>query len=93
MKQFLINLLLGSIEQLEESALIAILQNLHEKNLDQYKAAIYGGNALVKALLPLVTGTKTNVDDVILRGLQDAINQSAKDNGIDLNVPMELRPV
>ena len=64
MKQFLINFLLGSIEQLEESALIAILQNLHEKNLDQYKAAIYGGNALCKSLLPLVTGTKTNVDDV-----------------------------
>lgn len=90
MKEFLINLLLGTIETLEESALIAILQTLHDKNLDQYKAAIYGGNALVKALQPLVKGSKTNIDDVILKGLQDAIEQSARNNGIDLTVPITI---
>lgn len=92
MKEFFISLLLGTIEQLEETALIAILQNLHDKNLEQYKAAIYGGTALVGSLLPLVQKTKTNLDDIILRGLQDAINQSAANNGINLNVPVTIMP-
>lgn len=92
MKEFFISLLLGTIEQLEETALIAILQNLHDKDLEKYKAAIYGGAALVGALLPLVQKTKTNLDDVVLRGLQDAINQSAQNNGINLNVPVTIMP-
>ena len=92
MKEFFINLLLGSIEQLEESSLLAILQALHDKNIEQYKAAIYGGNALVTSLLPHVQKTKTNLDDVVLRGLQDAIQKSAANNGIDLTVPVTIAP-
>jgi hypothetical protein len=92
MKEFLLNLLLGTLEQLEESSLVAILQKLHDKNIDQYKAAIYGGYALVQGLKPLVVSTKTNIDDVVLEGLLKAITTSATTNGIDLTTPVSLQP-
>lgn len=80
---FLTGLLSGMIESAGESKLIEILQELHDKNPAQYKAAIYGGTALVQGLLPLVTGTPNKIDDAILNAIDDAIRISAERNGIN----------
>ena len=82
--ELLLGLLAGALETAGESKLIEVLQDLHDKNPDQYKAAIYGGNALVKALLPVVTKSKTKIDDIFILSLNDAIQTSATNNGIDL---------
>jgi len=79
---FLLNLLSAALETAGESKLIEILQQLHDKNIDQYNTAIFGGHALVKALLPITAGTKTKIDDAIIKALDEAINQSAAANGV-----------
>jgi hypothetical protein len=79
---FLLNLLSASLETAGESKLIEILQKLHDKDADQYNAAVFGGHALVKALLPIVTDSKTKIDDAIIKALDEAINQSSAANGV-----------
>lgn len=92
MKEFLLNLLTSTLETIGESKLIEILQKLHDKNLAQYKAAIYGGQALCDALGGFVTGTTTKIDDAILGAIRDAIKVSAAANGIDITVPVTIAP-
>lgn len=81
---FLLNMLTGALTSEGEILLVGLLQKLHDKNVDQYKAAIFGGNALVKALQPLVSGTTTKIDDAFVAALQQAITESAATNGIVL---------
>lgn len=81
---FLINSLSGALETVGEAKLVSILQSLHDKNPGQYKAAIYGGKALVDALLPLTTDSRTKIDDAIIKALDEAITKSAEDNKVDL---------
>ena len=85
MKEFLLNLLSNSLENVGESKLIEVLQKLHDKNRDQYLAALLGGRALTLALLPVVEGTGTKIDDAIVSSLFDAIQTSAANNSIDLD--------
>lgn len=92
MKEFLLNLLTSTLETIGESKLIEILQKLHDSHPDQYRAAIYGGKALVNGLTPFISGTATHIDDAILKAIDEAIKTSAANNGIDLNVPVTITP-
>lgn len=83
MKEFLLNLLSGALESVGESKLEEILQKLHDTNLAQWKAAIYGGYALVNTLQPLVSSTGTKIDDAFLSAIGDAIRDNAAANGLD----------
>ena len=83
---FLLNTLSGTLETYGESKLVEVLQALHDKDVDNYKAALYGGNALAKALLPVVTKTGTKIDDAIIKALKEAIDASAEANGVDLTL-------
>lgn len=85
---FLVELFSKTIADAGESKLKEVLQNLHDQNEAEYKAAIYGGHALVKRLRPLVEKSKTSIDDAVLGAIDDAINESAKANGIE-----DLEPV
>lgn len=67
-----------------ESKLEAILQDLHDSNLDDYKAAIEGAQAFVRHLTPLAAKTDTTIDDMVLSDIQTVITQSATKNGITL---------
>ncbi len=89
---FLVNLFSAALQTAGESKLIEILQDLHDSNPDDYKAAITGGHALVKHLVPLVTKSKSKIDDAIINALDDAINQSAAANGVDLNAAVDTAP-
>lgn len=84
MKELILSLLTGAIESVGETKLEAVLQKLHDNNPEQYEAAVKGGNALVIALTPLVEGTGTKIDDAIVKGLGDAIKDSAAANGVEL---------
>ena len=84
MREFLLNLLSNTLENIGESSLLTILQKLHDTDLPKYKAAIFAGEALVDALLPLVTNSKTKIDDAFIKSLGEAIKQSALDNSIEL---------
>lgn len=72
------------VETVAESKLVEVLQHLHDTNPDAYKAAIHGGNALVKALKPITDGTATQLDDAVIDSLHNAIATSAAANGIEL---------
>lgn len=81
---FFVNLFSGTIAEAGESKLVEVLQQLHDSDLESYKAAIYGGQALVSKLSPVVAGTGTEIDDAILQAISEAIETSAADNGIEL---------
>lgn len=84
MKEFFLNLLSTTLETVGESSLITILQKLHDTDLPKYKAAIFAGEALVDALLPYVTNSKTKIDDAFIKSLGEAVHQSALNNSIQL---------
>jgi hypothetical protein len=81
---FLINTLSSSLETIGESKLDELLQTLHDKHPDQYEAAIFGGVALVNALLPLTKTSATKIDDAIVQALDEALKASATANQLVL---------
>jgi len=81
---FLLNTLSGALETVGEIKLVEVLQSLHDSNIEEYKAAINGGHALVLVLLPIVAKTGTKIDDAIIKALNEAINTSAAANDIKL---------
>lgn len=67
-----------------DSKLDSILQDLHDSNIDDYKATIASGNAFFRHLEPWVKKTATNIDDALLADWTDVITKSATKNGITL---------
>lgn len=84
MKELLFKLFSGAIENVGESKLEDALQKLHDSNPTAYRAAVIGGHALCKALQPIVTDSKTQIDDIVLSAISDAIRDSAAANGVEL---------
>lgn len=79
-KETLLNMFSGALETVGEAKFVDLLQKVHDNNPLEYEAAISGGRILVKALKPLVTKTKTSLDDAILNALDQAIETSAEKN-------------
>jgi len=88
---FFLKSLSGAAEGVEETFLVSELQQLHDTDLDEYKAAIWGGKALAKALSGIKI-LKTGFGAAMLDGITQAINQSATANGIDLTIPITIAP-
>lgn len=88
-KELLLSTLTGALETVGETKLLEVLQQLHDKNPEQYAAAIAGGKALVSALQPLVLKSGTKIDDAILAALSEAIaaSEAANLNRPDLSTP------
>ncbi len=82
--ELLVNSLATTVEALGESKLIEALQILHDKNKEQYTLAIQGGYTLCNALLPIVTASKTKIDDAVVQSIKEAIEASADANGVEL---------
>lgn len=82
---FILNILAGSLEAAYEPKFITVLQKLHDTNPDAYKAALFGFNAGIKAVQPIVAGTPTHLDDGLVQALAEAVQTSAQANGVDLN--------
>lgn len=80
--ELFLNLAGTALQTVAESKLVPILQDLHDSNPDDYKAAIQGGHALVKHLMPLTAKSTTKIDDMVIAALDQAINESAAANGI-----------
>jgi len=84
MKELLFKLFSGAIENVGESKLEEVLDELYAKDPEMYRAAVLGGNQLVKALQPHVEASKTQIDDIVLSAIGDAIRDSAARNGVEL---------
>ena len=84
MKELLLNLFSGALESVGEIKLIEALQLLHDKNVEQYNAAVHGAMFLITGLKPIVDKSKTPIDNAILDSLEDAVRESAKRNGVAL---------
>ncbi len=82
--ELLLSMFTGALENVGETKLEKLLQDLHDKNALEYEIAIKGGHLLVNALLPIVTKTGTKIDDAIIKALAEAIQVSAEANGIEL---------
>lgn len=85
LKEILLSTLTATLETVGESKFIDVLQELHDKNPDQYKAVVIAGHGMVTTLLPFVTKTGTKIDDAILNALGEAIKTSADMNGLKID--------
>lgn len=74
----------GAITTIGESKFEDVLQELHDKDLDAYKAVIAAGHAFVSKLKPLVLKSATKIDDAVLSAVEQAVTASAAKNGITL---------
>lgn len=85
MKEFLLNMMSGALEQFGESKLKQLLQKLHDSDFTAYSAAIEGGLAFANALRPLSDRTASHIDDAILDGVVASIMESAAENAVMLD--------
>ena len=84
MKEIILNLFTGALENIGETKLEKALQDLHDKNPALYKATVVSGHAFAIALTPYVETTGTKIDDAILKAIGQAISDSAAINGVVL---------
>lgn len=81
---FFLELLAGTLAEVGELTLVELLQELHDKDPDGYKSAIYGGISFVTGISKLTTRTKTKIDDAFVNAIKDAVETSAAANGLEL---------
>ena len=77
-------ILLATFYSMGKPALVKYLQDLHDKSEHWYKAAIFTANAGLQEGAKAATKTATQLDDAALADIQDAIETSAKANGVSL---------
>jgi len=85
--EFLVNSLVPVFEEIGESKLVEVLQDFHDKNPEQYEVSIKAGHVFIQPLIEYVKKSKSKIDDGIVDAIHDAIDTSAKMNGIDLVEP------
>jgi len=84
MANFILELLAGTLAEVGESKLVEVLQELHDKDQEDYKSVLYGGLSFVTGISKLTSKTKTKIDDALVAAIKDAIETSAKLNGVEL---------
>lgn len=77
-------LVLSSLAAAGKPKALELLQNLHDKNEKDYKAAIYFGNAALAKLQSAAAKSETTIDDSAVSLAQDIIASSAQQNGLTL---------
>lgn len=70
----------GVLEEVLESNLEARLQKLHDTDKEAYAAVCAGLKLAAVKLKPLAEETKTGIDDALLDGILDAVNDSEAAN-------------
>lgn len=87
-KNFLLEVLAGTLAEIGESKLVEVLQELHDKDKTEeksdYKSVLLGGLSFVVGISKLTTKTKTKIDDALVSAIKDAIETSALANNIEL---------
>ncbi len=82
--ELLVAALAGTVEVVAETKLVEVLQSLHDKDKPKYLAAVHGLYAGCLALEPLVKESSNKIDDAVLNSLKEAVETSAKANGVEL---------
>jgi hypothetical protein len=82
--EIVLNSLKGTVEEILESKLESLLDGLHDKDPDLYRAAVIAGNQFVRIVAPLADRTKTPLDNALFDLINDAIKDSAKNNNVEL---------
>lgn len=77
-------LILSSLAAAGKPKALELLQNLHDKNEKDYKAAIYFANAALAKLSDAASKSETTIDDSAVNLAQDIIESSASKNGLAL---------
>jgi len=88
MANFILELLAGTLAEVGESKLVEVLQELHDKDTtddkSDYKSVLLGGLSFVTGISKLTSKTKTKIDDALVGAIREAIETSAKLNGVEL---------
>ena len=63
---------------------VSLLQELHDKDMSMYKAAIYAGAAALEKLKAVTDKTETKIDDAVVESVSDILQTSAANNGLTL---------
>ncbi len=83
-KEVMAQMALGVVVQLETTAIVVELQALHDKNVEEYKAAIQVEMAEINRIQKLLVNSKSTILHSLLNGFDAAFKQSAAANGITL---------
>lgn len=85
---FLLELLSGALASIGESKLVEVLQLLHDNDKtpdkSKYHSVILGGYSFCVGISSLTDSTKSKIDDAIVGSIKEAIETSAKTNGVTL---------
>ena len=85
-KEFLLDTMVGALEELGEQKLVEALQKLHDSNPVLYPTVLKAGLVFCDGIQPCVDKSKSKIDDAVIAGVKEAILASAEANGVDLNV-------
>lgn len=84
-KAFFIEKGIEQVAEIGEDSFEDLLQKLHDTKPELYEACIKGGHAFFKPLKSLAGATETKIDDVLVAAFHDAITDSAKEHGVELD--------
>lgn len=85
--EVILSVFTGALENIGETKLEEVLDQLYAKDPVQYGAAIQCGHALVTILTPIVEKTGTKIDDAIVAALKNAIETSSAKHMVALIPP------
>lgn len=77
-------LVLSSLAAAGKPKALELLQDLHDKNEKDYKAAIFLGDAALAKLKAVTDKSTTTIDDAIVADVQDILTSSASANGLSM---------
>ena len=88
MANFILELLAGTLAEVGELKLVEVLQEMHDKDTSEdksdYRSVLFGGLSFATGIGKLTSKTKTKIDDALVSAIRDAIEISAKNNGVEL---------
>jgi len=81
-QDFLVKAVLPIVQAVGQSKLIEVLQKLHDTDNEKYQATVIAGHAFIKPLIAVVANTENTIDDGLVAAINEAIEESAKANGV-----------
>jgi hypothetical protein len=82
LSDFVMNAVLPTLEKYGEKELVKLLDKFKAADEEKYKASMIAGHAFIKPLIEYVKSTETEIDDGLVATINDAIEESASNNGI-----------
>lgn len=77
-------ILINALVTAEKTPVLAFLQSIHDKDVDEYNALIFAANYGLKKAAEFSTKSATQLDDEAVAAIKSILSESASENGITL---------